>query len=36
LFRAISHFFLDPRGTMDRLHRDLAAHLGEPEPDLQR
>ena len=36
LFRAISRFFLDQRGTMDRLHRDLAAHLGEPEPALPR
>jgi hypothetical protein len=36
LFRAIAHVFLDPRGTMDRVHRDLAAHLGEPPPDLPR
>ncbi|MCW5697277.1 MAG: SRPBCC family protein [Bauldia sp.] len=36
LFRAISRFFLDPRSTMDQLHRDLAAHLGEPPPALPR
>lgn len=32
IFRVVGKFFLDPRATMDRLHRDLKAKLGEPEP----
>ncbi len=32
IFRVVGKFFLDPRATMDRLHRDLKAKLGEEEP----
>ena len=32
VFRAIGTWLLDMRATMDRLHRDLKAKLGEPPP----
>jgi hypothetical protein len=36
LFRAVGALFFDPRATIDSLHRDLRAKLGEPAPVFVR
>lgn len=35
VFRTVARLFLDMRSTMDGLHRDLRARLGEPPPDYK-